>query len=40
MDEELTTWYECLHRFNKVASEHADIKPQSDALIAAVEKLY
>jgi hypothetical protein len=40
VDEEPTSWVECLNRYNQVAREHADIKPQSDALVAAVERLY
>ena len=40
VDEEQGSWYECLNRFNRVAQEHADIKPQSDAIVAAIEKLY
>jgi hypothetical protein len=34
------TWYEGLHRYSKIAREHADIKPKSDAIIAATERLY
>lgn len=40
MDEECPTWGECLHRFDKIAAEHANIKPQNDAIIATVDKLY
>lgn len=27
VDEELGSWYDCLNRFNRVAQEHAEIKP-------------
>lgn len=40
MDEELGSWHDCLHRFNRVAQEHSDIRPQSEAIIAAIDKLY
>lgn len=40
VDEEMGNWHECLNRFNRVAQEHADIKPQSEAIIGAVERLY
>ena len=39
-DEEANTWQESLTRFDKVAKAHPDMKPQSDAIIAAIEKLY
>ena len=27
VDEELLTWHECLHRFDRLAQEHAHIRP-------------
>jgi hypothetical protein len=39
-DEEGNNWLESLNRYNKVALAHPEMKPQSDAIIAAVEKLY
>jgi hypothetical protein len=40
VDEELNTWYDCLHRFDRVAQEHANIKAQSESITAATERLY
>lgn len=40
VDEELGTWSECLHRFDKLEKEHQDIRPSTEAVIGAVERLY
>ena len=39
-DEEAQTWHESLNRYNKVAQAHPEMKPQSDAIIGAIEKMY
>lgn len=36
----MNNWEDGLHRFDRVAQEHADIKGQSDSIIAATERLY
>lgn len=41
MDEELLTWGECLHRYDKLAQEIGNtLKPSTDSIIAAMNKLY
>lgn len=40
LDEEFATWQECLKRYDKISQEHQNLKPQSDSIIAAVDKLY
>ena len=40
VDEEMNNWHDGLHRFDRVVQEHADIKGQSDSIIAATERLY
>jgi hypothetical protein len=40
VDEELGSWNECLNRFDRVAQEHQDIRPFTESVIGAVERLY
>ncbi|CDW90006.1 wd-40 repeat-containing protein [Stylonychia lemnae] len=40
LDEEYTTWHECLKRFDKVSQEHSNLKATNEPIIAIVDKLY
>jgi hypothetical protein len=40
VDDEMPTWHDSLHRFDRIAQEHSNIKPQNEAIIAGVDKLY
>jgi len=40
LDEEFTTWHECLRRYDKVSQEHSNLKATNDPIIAIVDKLY
>ena len=40
IDEELNSWSDCLHRYDKIAAVHAQLRPKADALIATMGSKY
>jgi hypothetical protein len=40
IDDELFSWTDCLHRYDRIAAVHAQLRPKADALIATMGSKY